>query len=223
MFNSITARACCGIFNLLLSYGNFYLCISCMLEYVMLGNVFQEAQYNRTIETADAEDTHSILFIYIFFLYWISNIHGVLLSNNVSRHIGGIMLAIHTYALGYICIIINQVKTNDCDNRHTKLLLCVNSVNATEMQLVRESLDSAEELMGYFIGFLVFAQCLMIFTSTMANGRDNKYYFYEQKTREFVAVLLFYNAGAGIYIILPFIIVCMMIAPPPENSELWKL
>ena len=222
MFCSTTAQVCCCIFNLLFSYGNFYLCILCMLKYIMMGDVFQEAQYNRTIDTidtADAEGTHDILFLYIFFLYWISHVHAVVLSYKVSRHIGGIMLAIHAYAFGFMYIIIKQVKTNDCDNRHTKLLLCSNSSNSTEMQLVHESLDSAAELMVYFMGLLVFAQCLLIFTSTMSNIRDNKYYFYEQRTREFFAMLLFYNVGGGIYIILPIIIVCMMIVPPSENSE----
>ncbi len=141
-----------------------------------------------------------IAVVILYLLYFLIALHFTL---RFSRHAFGICLSTVNYTLLYLVLVISQNINTSCKNR--ELLTCYEKTgdyNLDDTALLRAIDITLYTVVGIFVLQIIY------FFINFRCYRAEKYYFYKNGFKEFLATMSMYYVASFMITLLPFLCMC---------------
>lgn len=141
-----------------------------------------------------------IAVVILYILYFLIALHFTL---RFSRHAFGVCLSTVNYTLLYLVLVINQNIDSSCERR--ELLTCYEETG--DYNLDDTALLLANEIILYTVAGIFVLQIVYFFIN-FQSYRAEKYYFYKNGFKEFLATMSMYYVVSFMITLLPFLCMC---------------
>lgn len=179
------------------------------INYIFTYIIYQDAMINPAYINKDEFSKFNLenIITTVIVIYTLLYIQQVCLSINFTRHIFGICITTQITTLIYLYSCVSTLIHTICE--HRELLSCNKSV--THRDIDNTNLFVAQSIIFQSIMVALMIHFTFIFVSFIKNLTQSKYYFHENRYREFITYYAFYFAMNLFVFILPVIVfICMI-------------